>query len=187
MAPANSSHRSHPAEPSEFLVAVAHHLPPGWALDVAMGFGRNSLFLARRGYRVLGIDCCAEGVQATREIAAAERLRFEGIVADLEQYPLPRERFDVVLNIRYLQRSLVPSIRTALRPGGCVVFETFLIEQLQYGHPRDPEFTLQHNELLELFRGFRILRYEEGRFELSRGPAYLARLLAELPTSGTAS
>jgi SAM-dependent methyltransferase len=185
MPPPNHSPKSHPTEPSEFLVAIAHRLPPGWALDLAMGFGRNSLFLARRGYRVLGIDRCAEGVRATREIAAAERLPFEGIVADLEQYPLPRERFDVVLNIRYLQRSLVPSIRAALRLGGCVVFETFLIEQLQYGHPRDPEFTLRHNELLDLFRGFRILHYEEGRFELSRGPTYLARLLAERREGGT--
>jgi len=152
-----------------------------------MGYGRNSLFLARRGYRVLGIDRCAEGVRTAKEIAARERLPFQGIVADLEEYALPRGRFDVVLNIRYLQRSLVPAIRAAVRPGGCVVFETFLIDQVQYGHPRDPEFTLQHNELLDLFRGFRILHYEEGCFELSRGPTYVARLLAERPRNRAAT
>ncbi|HEX5532009.1 MAG TPA: methyltransferase domain-containing protein, partial [Methylomirabilota bacterium] len=42
--------------PSEFLIAEAEALPPGRALDVACGAGRNAVWLARRGWRVTGVD-----------------------------------------------------------------------------------------------------------------------------------
>jgi 2-polyprenyl-3-methyl-5-hydroxy-6-metoxy-1,4-benzoquinol methylase len=43
-------------EPNEFLASVAAKLTPGDALDVAMGQGRNSLYLAREGWNVTGLD-----------------------------------------------------------------------------------------------------------------------------------
>jgi len=166
-------------EPSEFLESVAELLPRGRALEVAVGQGRNALFLAARGHWVVGIDRSAEALLQARRAAATEGVPLQLIQADLERYRLPPERFDVVVNVRYLQRSLIPAMSAALRPGGMVVFDTFLVDQLALGHPRNPEFTLAHNELLRLFAGLRVLRYEEGRFELRRGPVYLARLLAQ--------
>ena len=165
--------------PSEFLVAVADRLPRGLVLDVAMGEGRNALFLASRASSVVGIDLSMASLLKARRAAASVGSVVHAIQADLEQYPLPAARFDVVMNFRYLQRSLVPSLRRALRPGGMVIFETFLVDQLQLGHPRNPAFVLEHNELLSLFSGLRVLFYEEGRFELRSGPVYLARLLAQ--------
>jgi hypothetical protein len=46
-----------------------------------------------------------------------------------------------------------------------VVYETFITDQAQFGKPRNPEHLLGHNELLELFRDLRCLRYREGIME----------------------
>lgn len=164
--------------PSDFLLAVAARLPRGDVLDLACGGGRNALFFLARGDRVVGIDRSAESLTRARA-AAGGSPRLSLIQADLEQIELPEARFDVVLDVRYLQRSLVPAMQRALRPGGVVVFETFLVEQLALGHPRNPDFVLQHNELLHLFRHLRVLHYEEGRFRDGEGEAHLARLLAQ--------
>jgi hypothetical protein len=54
-----------------------------------------------------------------------------------------------------------------------VVYETFIIDQVQFGHPRKPEFLLKYNELLDMFREFRCLRYREGIFDNRKAIASL--------------
>lgn len=163
--------------PSDFLRLVGDRLPHGRVLDVACGAGRNAAFFAARGDQVVGIDRSRESLEQARS-ALPDALFVQ---ADLEAGELPEGRFDVVVNIRYLQRSLAPALMRALRPGGALVFETFLVDQLALGHPRNPEFVLRHNELLEMFRPLRVLHYEEGLYRDGDGETYLARLLAERP------
>jgi tellurite methyltransferase len=64
-----------------------------------------------------------------------------------------------------LQRSLIPQIKDGLKTGGILVYETFIVDQARFGKPRNPDFLLKHNELLDMFRDFRCLRYREGVFE----------------------
>ncbi len=71
--------------------------------------------------------------------------------------------FDLIINFNYLERSLIPKMKSALRVGGHIVFETYLIDQREIGHPKNPEYLLQHNELLDHFREFRVLCYREGK------------------------
>jgi SAM-dependent methyltransferase len=164
--------------PSRFLVAVLPLLPPGRALDVACGDGRNALYLARQGWRVEAIDFAHAGLARLLAIARRDGLSVDAVQADLEQFPLPRARYDVVVNARYLQRSLFGALKDSLRAGGTVVFETFIRDQQQLGHPRNPVFLLERGELAARFGDLDIIRYEEGRFETESGSAFLARLLA---------
>ena len=164
--------------PSPWLV---RHLPrqrQGRALDLACGDGRNALYLARQGFTVDAIDIAFAGLARLRAAARAEGLVVRGIQADLEQFPLPIDRYAVLVNIRYLQRSLLPAIRRAVTPGGIVVFETFLREQAQLGHPRNPAFLLEPGELRAAFADFDVLAEEEGLAEADGERAYLARLVA---------
>jgi len=105
--------------------------PPGLVLDVACGAGRNSLYLARRGFSVVAIDISWEGLQRLSERARAERLDVHPVHADLERFELPVSKFDLIVNTRFLLRSLFPTIRNALRPGGLLVFETFNVDELE--------------------------------------------------------
>jgi hypothetical protein len=70
-------------------------------------------------------------------------------------------------------------MKSALKAGGHIVFETYLIDQREIGHPKNPAYLLGHNELLDLFRDFRVLYYREGKFADGGDGAYKAGLLAE--------
>ncbi len=66
-------------------------LPSGAAiLDVGCGTGRHSLELARRGYRVTGIDLSDKMLEEAREIARTEELKVEFIQADATEFNLDR-------------------------------------------------------------------------------------------------
>jgi SAM-dependent methyltransferase len=164
--------------PTPLLVEHVGALPVGRALDLACGSGRHALWLARRGWTVDAIDYARAGLETLAAAARREALAVHPVQANLEEFPLPMEHYDVVVNVRYLQRTLFAPIKCAVRPGGVVVFETFLRDQEQIGHPRNPAFLLERGELGERFRDFAVLTYEEGLFETDSGPAYLARLLA---------
>jgi len=166
--------------PARFLVEHMELLPAaGSALDVAMGTGRNALYLASRGYEVTGIDISPVAVERCRAEAERRGLRLEAVCADLEWYELPREAYDIVLDFYYLQRDLCPRLAAALRPGGVLVFETFTAEQRRFGWgPQQEEFLLRPGELRELFRGLEVVVYREGVVESERGPKAVAGMVA---------
>ncbi len=172
--------------PSAFLHHHIDRLPRGIALDLASGDGRNSLELARHGFSVEAVDISFAGLARARAAARADALPVRLIQADLHQWTLQQDRYDVVVNIRYLHRELWPAIKSALRDDGVLVFETFLRDQMQIGHPRNPDFLLERGELAAAFADFELLVYEEGRFEADGDPAFLARMLARRPAGWNA-
>lgn len=172
------------APPSPLLTEHRHMLPQsGWALDVACGDGRNALWMARQGFVVDAFDIAFAALRGLAVAAAAERLPVRPVQADLERFALPADRYALVVNVRYLQRSLLPALRCAVAPGGVIAFETFLREQARIGHPRNPDFLLEPGELRTAFAGFETLIDEEGLYDGGSGAAYLARLLARRPAT----
>ena len=168
--------------PSRFLQETidSDHwtIPPGKALDVATGKGRNALFLAERGFQVVAIDISPIGLEEARRRAQDNSLSIDWQQHDLENIRLPAAAYDLIVNINYLQRSLIPGLRSALKPGGHLVFETYLIDQQAAGHPKNPDYLLHHNELLEHFRDYRVLLYREGKFVDSAEPSFRAGIFA---------
>ena len=172
--------------PSPFLTGMLPRLPKsGTALDLACGDGRHALALAQHGLEVTAIDFARAGLDKLRRQALQNRLAIDIVQANLESYPLPEEHFDVAIKTFYLQRNLIPKMRTALRPGGIAIVETFLIDQRQIGHPRNPAFLLDRGELKAAFAGFDILEYREGLASTGTNEAYLARFAAVKPNGKT--
>jgi tellurite methyltransferase len=174
--------QSHGVEPpSTFLRQLLENdawwVPPGRALDIAAGKGRNALYLAERGFEVVAVDISRVALDAARRHAEQKHLHVAFQQLDLEQ-SFPEGEYDLILNINYLQRSLFPKIKAALKLGGHVIFETYLIDQKETGHPRNPSYLLAHNELLEHFRDFRVLYYREGRLSDGAEPSFRAGIFA---------
>lgn len=163
--------------PSAFLRACAPWLR-GRVLDVAAGSGRNALWLARNGAIVDAIDISHTALRRAQDEARREGLALRCLQADLEVYPLPTDTYDAIVQIRYLQRSLFPALRRAVRSGGVVLIETFLLDQQRIGHPRRPEFLLRRGELAAVFADFEMIHLEENHVIDDGQPAYLARMLA---------
>jgi tellurite methyltransferase len=163
--------------PARFLQDNIMLLPKGRALDVAMGKGSNAVFLAKMGYDVEGVDISPEAVADALEEARRAEVTIKAEVADLEgEYVIRKSAYDVIICFRYLQRSLIPQIKNGLRKGGMVVYETFTIDQTRFGRPKNPDYLLKHNELLDMFREFRCLHYWEGILE---NHSAVAQILAE--------
>ena len=165
----------------EILLSDSWPIPRGRALDIATGKGRNAIFLAEHGFDVVAIDVSPVALDEARQRAAGKSLSISWQQADLERIELPEATYDLVVDFNYLQRSLIPQIKAALEPGGNAIFETYLIGQEVLGHPKNPAYLLRHNELLELFRDFRVLCYREGKFSAGEETAFRAGILAEKP------
>ena len=160
------------SQPAQFLVDNIRLLTPGKALDIAMGSGRNAIYLARNGFAVEGIDISEEAVKTALKLASDNGVTIQARIADLEKdYQITPGSYDVIICFNYLQRSLVPQIKAGLKIQGMIVYETFIIDQPRFGKPYNPCFLLKYNELLEMFRDFRCLRYREGVFEDSKAIA----------------
>jgi tellurite methyltransferase len=169
-------------QPSTFLRQILEtdswQFPPGRALDIAAGKGRNAIYLAERGFKVVAVDISKVALDMARLHAQQKRVEIDFQQFDLEESAFPEGEYDLILNINYLQRSLIPKIKTALKRGGHVIFETYLIDQQAFGHPKNPNYLLAHNELLTHFRDFRILYYREGKFSDGAEPSFRAGIFA---------
>jgi len=156
----NAKHaaKSWPGIPAA-LVRRFHNLAPrGRALDLAAGSGRHALFLARQGYRVDALDISDGGLRRF----ARRHPNIRAACVDLEHFSIPPRRYDLIVNIRYLSRRLMPYIVAGLRPGGVVIFETFLRPRPLLPEDRHREaYFLRENELLNLLAPLRVLYYRE--------------------------
>lgn len=171
------------APPARFLLEQGHLLPKGTVLVVACGSGRNALYLATQGFLVEGVDRDEQALAAVSAEAKQRSLTNLTLrCLDLEAGPdIPKERYDGIVVFFFLYRPLVPVLVQALEPGGVLIYETFLIDNhLRHGHPRRREFCLEHNELLHLAAGLRVLHYEEGPHGGGHGDEFVftARLVA---------
>jgi tellurite methyltransferase len=173
-------HQGKPAGEAEpFLVEMLARIPRGVVLDIAAGRGRNALPLARAGNAVVAVDYSAEAMQFLAATARSSRLAIWPVVANLDSFHLKDESFDAIVNIDFLDRALFSNFARALRPGGVLVAETFLVNQAAIGHPRDPRFLLGHGELRALAGGLEVEEYREGPVTYPNGErAFRASMLA---------
>lgn len=170
--------------PPRVLTDWEHLLPArGEALDLACGLGAGALHLARRGLRVTAWDLSTVAVERLRAAAATEGLAVRAEARDVVASPPPPAAFDVVLVARFLERALAPALAAALRPGGLLLYQTFLRERVDATGPPDDRYRLGRNELLRLFPDLVVRAYrEEGTLgDRSRGLRNEALLVAEAP------
>ena len=168
-----------PGAPEPFLTAMLARIPRGVVLDVAAGRGRNSIALACAGLRVVAVDFSAEAMRLLAAAARAERLAIWPVVANLDNFHLKDNSLDAIVNINFLDRALFPKFERALRPGGILIADTFLVDQASIGHPRDPRFLLAHGELRALAGGLEIEECREGLVTYPNGEhAWRASIVA---------
>lgn len=146
------------ANPSQLLQNFAHLLPQtGLALDAAAGVGINALFVAGRGLPVVALDISEVGLGLLRQRAIALGVVVETAVFDLTHPYFPANCVDVILNFRFLERASFAAYQQALRPGGLLIFETFVHK----GGEERPSHFLQPGELRRAFANFEVIFYSE--------------------------
>ena len=160
-----------------FLQDHVDLLPKGQVLDLAMGEGRNGVFLATKGYQVTGVDISEQGIKKAHALAVEHGVTLQTFVVDLDTYVIPPNTFDVIICTYYLQRNLFPKIAEALKPGGMALVETYTMEHLKYRPRFNKAWLLKPNELLTLLPGLQVLRYQEVDTEHAAIASILAQKL----------
>jgi tellurite methyltransferase len=147
---------------------------------VACGSGRDAAYLAVRGFEVEAIDVLPDALSRAEDLARRSGVSIRTRVQDLEREPvLPRDRYHLLVVFRFLQRSLFPALRDAIRPGGYVVYETFHELNARTGRkPRSPDHLLSDGELARAFEGFDVLIQREAQ---ERDGRFFSSLLARKP------
>ena len=169
-----ADHDIHTASP--WTLRFADLAPPGSpVLDLACGKGRHTRLFHRRGHPVTAVDRDLEGVA---DLAAMPGITLVEADLEAEPWPLPGRRYGAVVVCNYLHRPLMPRIVEAVAPGGVLIYETFAVGNERFGRPRNPDFLLRPNELLEIIGDDFIVRaYEHGRVDAPK-PAMRQSLCA---------
>jgi SAM-dependent methyltransferase len=154
--------------PSAWVVRWAPRITYGTVLDVACGGGRHARFFLERRLRVVAVDRDPQDIPGARFVQA-----------DIENgpWPLAGETFDGIVVTNYLHRPLFGTLKESLKPGGVLIYETFMVGNERFGRPSNPAFLLRTGELLEAFAGLEVLGFEEGDVT-SPKPASIQRLCA---------
>jgi SAM-dependent methyltransferase len=130
----------------------------GKVLDVACGVGQNALFLASLGYEVIAVDGSLAGLTHCRErLREDAALRVALVAADLDRFFPPAGYFDMVLVMRYLDRSSFSRWTAALRAGGLFIYKTFNRNVLRQKPHFPPDYVLELGELRRRFEEFRLV------------------------------
>lgn len=150
--------QDYPIEPAAIVREFCRLTPGRRALDLAAGNGRHSLYLAGQGFHVDAVDIADAGLSMFAGKHPAVRI----ICADLDLFDIPVGRYDLIVDMLYLNRRLFPQICEGLAPGGILIFETLVASPrvaAEEGHCRD--YLLRENELLHAFLSLKIIYYRE--------------------------
>lgn len=141
--------------PSALVTKVASTRKPGKALDIAMGQGRNAIWLAKAGWTVSGYDISPEALRQANQAASSAGLSLDAKLASHDEYPLGESQWDlIVMSFAFTRLSdadYMKRVHSSLKPGGVLLIEGF------NGGPRpgDP------NMILKAFLDYRVLLFED--------------------------
>ncbi len=174
-------------------------------LDLACGSGRNGLYLVNNNIPVVFADIKSTALEQVKTVVSATTADVSASVdfwqVDFEQdsaeynsavqdsveqgelEPLTDKYYSAVMVFRYLHRPLFEQIKQAVMPGGYVIYETFTVDQPEFGRPNNPKFLLKHGELAERFADWDIIHRFEGVVEANNdsGKQAIAQIVARKP------
>lgn len=130
------------SRPNQLVQRAIEGVDPGTALDVAMGQGRNSVFLATRGWEVTGVDISSVGLAQAAELARSAGTEIKTVKADIQSLDFGDMEWDLMVftytPVRLTEPAVVERIHQGLSEGGLLVIESFASEvTASYRRPVD--------------------------------------------------
>ncbi|RAZ68302.1 class I SAM-dependent methyltransferase [Planococcus maitriensis] len=181
-------------EPNEFIEMMQNKLRlSGRALAIAEGEGRNAVYLAGQGMHVTAWDFARSGLAKTERLAEERRVGVLTEQVDLAEAEWAEEAWDLIICVfghfpKDVQHKTFDGIKRALKPGGHFLMEVYSVGQPAYGTvgPKQESFLYRPEEVLEAFRGFKLIHFFTGEVErhegkLHNGLSHVIQLACQKP------
>ena len=126
-------------EPNDFLRERFPAIAAGGAvLCLGEGEGRNAVFLAEQGYRVVALDQSVVGLEKAKRLATATGVNIDTVVADLVDYRIEAGRWDGIVSIwchlpSAARSAMHRQVVVGLKPQGAFLLEAYTPNQISYG------------------------------------------------------
>src|SRR5262245_930199 len=168
-------------EPNEFLCRSAHWMKPrGSVLCVADGEGRNSVWLAERGFTVTAFDFAPNAVAKAHALAARRGVVVDHRLSDFEHWPWNERTYDalVAIFIQFLPPDAreveLTNMKNAVAPGGTFLLQGYRPEQVDYrtGGPPRREHMYTRTWIEAQFADWDIVALEEYDAVIREGQAH---------------
>ena len=139
--------------PPAYVLAEFSYLLPGSgkALEIACGQGGNACYLASRGLKTLAWDISPVAIAKLDNIKNDWSPNLNAEIRDVTRVSFPRDCFDIIVVSRFLDRTVSASIVSALKPGGLLYYQTFVVGKDPKIGPSNRDYLLTENELLSMF------------------------------------
>ncbi|MFW5427245.1 MAG: class I SAM-dependent methyltransferase [Methylophagaceae bacterium] len=157
-------YQNKPAAPTaSFVLSQYSYLLPtkGIALDLACGQGGNALFLAQSGFAVQAWDASSVAIEQLQKQANLKKLDIDARVRDVIASPPLAKSIDVLVVSFFLDRELCSQLYSALKPGGVLFYQTYCQQKTSEQGPKNPDYLLADNELLQLFSQMKVRIYQQ--------------------------
>ncbi len=122
--------------------------------------------MALNGWKMTGVDYLSSAIDKAKNLAKNNHCAISTVKFDLEkenpnsnEVKYPKEwinNFDSVVISRYLHRPLLKQLDQFLRPGGFIIYQTFLLGCEKFGSPKNPRYLLKEGELAKTFSEYAI-------------------------------
>jgi len=150
--------------PNTLLVETVKGKKVGRALDIGMGQGRNSIFLAQQGWIVTGFDIADEAINVALLEAKKNKVQIDTRIVPEETFDYGIDQWDLVVNVYEgcLDETKMNKIAKSMKVGGLFVFEFFHIESgKEMGRPNFGCTSADVKNIIEKTEVFNILLYNE--------------------------
>lgn len=168
-------------QPNVFFMEQLEKLNLGNLLLPAEGEGRNAVFAARIGWKVMAFDQSIEGKKKALALAEKNKVQIDYLVGEFSDLHFEEASFDA-LGLIYahfpaeVKSAYHQNLSRYLKKGVTVIFEAFSKNHLSYnasnpkvGGPKDVDMLFSTDEIRQDFAGFEILLLEETEVELHEG------------------
>lgn len=180
-------------KPSQSVTSMAHNASDnrnasGWVaqhlelipqntrvLDLACGSGRHTQLLAEKGFAVVAVD---KDLGRIRDLAGLNNIELREVDLEAPDWPLAGERYAGIIVSNYLYRPHLRALIDNLEDDGVLIYTTFARGNEKYGRPRNRDFLLRPDELLDTFgTELHVVAFEQVTVD-TPGPAVRQRICA---------
>jgi cyclopropane fatty-acyl-phospholipid synthase-like methyltransferase len=169
------------AEPAQALVKLEHYLiPQGDTLVIADGEGRNSVYLASKGFKVTATDASTVANVKAKALAASRNVAVDYQVEDFFDIDWSAKQYDNIVGIFFQFippdkiKQVLTALRTAIKKGGTLLIHGYTPQQIELatGGPKDVSLMYTKELFEDMFENVEILVNNEYQMQLTEGSGH---------------